>query len=180
MIMSFADSNHDGKIKGDEYSRMIFLGTRDLITRNAHFADAISLVEKAYEDSVKEGLPYLSSSDLRGTVDLSAKLKSLMAIPDIDGDFERAPKATLSRALVNREIGAVPVGPSLGDRAPDFTLPTEDGRVRMSLSKLLGKRPLVLIFANYTSPSFRVEAGTLEKLYQRYRGTCGVPPRVRP
>ena len=36
-----------------------------------------------------------------------------------------------------------------GDRAPDFTLATPDGRTRLSLSTFRG-HPLVLIFGSYT------------------------------
>ena len=169
MIMSFADRNHDGKVKGGEYSQTIFLATRDQITRHAHFADAIPDIEKAYEASVKEGLPFLSAADFRATVDQAAQARDHMVIPNPDSDFEVAPPATLLRALVRREIGAPGAGPSLDAQAPDFTLPTDDGRGRVTLTRLLGQRPVVLIFASYTCPGFRGEAGTIEKLYQRYR-----------
>lgn len=169
MILSFADRDHDGKIGPREYPRMKYLAHRDQITRFTFFADAIDDVDSRYTASEKEGLPYLALSDLRQTVDLKARRQAEVTPPDPDGDFETAPRETLLRALMNREIGALGPGPSLGDRAPDFTLATDDGLARVSLTGLLGKRPVVLIFGNYSSPVFRNEAGTLEKLYHRYR-----------
>jgi peroxiredoxin len=38
---------------------------------------------------------------------------------------------------------------SHGDPAPDFTLPTQDGSSRVTLSSLRG-RPVVLVFGSYT------------------------------
>ena len=38
----------------------------------------------------------------------------------------------------------------VGDKAPDVELVALDGRSRFHLSERLGKRPLVLIFGNYT------------------------------
>jgi hypothetical protein len=38
----------------------------------------------------------------------------------------------------------------VGDPAPDFTLPTADGKDTVTLSAFRGKRPVVLIFASYT------------------------------
>jgi hypothetical protein len=55
-------------------------------------------------------------------------------------------------------------GPSTGDLAPDFALNTDDGRGRVVLLKLLGSRPVVLVFASLTDLAFRSEAGSLEKL----------------
>jgi hypothetical protein len=38
----------------------------------------------------------------------------------------------------------------VGDRAPDFTLPSLDGKTAFTLSSFQGKRPVVLIFGSYT------------------------------
>lgn len=38
----------------------------------------------------------------------------------------------------------------VGDRAPDFTLPTPTGTTKVSLSSFAGKRPVVLIFGSLT------------------------------
>lgn len=40
--------------------------------------------------------------------------------------------------------------PQPGDAAPDFTLPTKDGKSQVTLSAFAGKRPVALIFGSYT------------------------------
>ena len=122
MILSFADRNHDGRIDSEEFPRMNFLGRRDQITRFTFFADALDELEGRYRASEKEGTPYLTLSDLRQIVDLRARQSGQVSPPDPNGDFETAPRATLFKALMNREIGVLAPGPSLGDRAPDFML----------------------------------------------------------
>ena len=57
--------------------------------------------------------------------------------------------------------------PAVGQLAPDFELPTPDGR-RVRLSHFRGSRPVALIFASMTCPYFRDEAQALERLYQQY------------
>ena len=39
---------------------------------------------------------------------------------------------------------------SLGDQAPDFTLPSLDHLHQVSLSSFHGKQPVVLVFGSYT------------------------------
>src|SRR5262249_51558721 len=152
-----------------EYVKMCYLANRDEITRTTFFANSLNDLSRRFGASEKAGMPYLTLSDLRQTVDLKATRHRLDGPPDPDNDVEAAPREVLLKALMNREIGALGPGPSLGDRAPDFALATDDGRARVDLAGLLGRRPVVMIFGNYTSPEFRNEAGTLEKLYRRYR-----------
>src|SRR5262249_51677418 len=60
-------------------------------------------------------------------------------------------------------------GPALGEEAPDFTLKTNDGSKRVTLSKEVGPKPVVLVFGNFTCGPFRNQAGNVEKLYRRYQ-----------
>ena len=78
-------------------------------------------------------------------------------------------KATLVRGLFNQEIGSLQPGPKLDEIAPDFTLKTNDGKGEVTLSKLVGPKPIVLIFGNFTCGPFRSHAGNFDKLYQRYK-----------
>jgi hypothetical protein len=57
---------------------------------------------------------------------------------------------TLLKGLFLGEIGSMNEGPALGDRAPDFRLPTQDGKKTIALSDYRGKKPVVLIFGNFT------------------------------
>src|SRR5262249_12530239 len=61
-------------------------------------------------------------------------------------------------------------GPRLDESAPDFALKTSDGRSEITLSKLIGAKPVVLVFGNFTCGPFRSQAGNIEKLYRQYRG----------
>ena len=78
-------------------------------------------------------------------------------------------KETLIRGLLRQEIGSLQPGPVLGETAPDFTLKTVDGHEDVTLSKLLGSKPVVLVFGNFTCGPFRGQGGNVEKLYRRYK-----------
>ena len=53
--------------------------------------------------------------------------------------------------------------------APDFTLKTQDGEGELTLSRLVGPKPVVLVFGNFTCGPFRNQAGNVEKLYRMYK-----------
>ncbi len=76
--------------------------------------------------------------------------------------------STLVKALKNQELGSLQAGPQLGEMAPDFTLTTLDGS-EITLSKVTGEKPIVLIFGNFTCGPFRSQSGNVEKLYERYK-----------
>ncbi|HEV3164983.1 MAG TPA: deiodinase family protein [Isosphaeraceae bacterium] len=78
-------------------------------------------------------------------------------------------KDTLVRGLFRQEIGSLQPGPALNEQAPDFTLKTNDGKEEITLSKLIGPKPVVLVFGNFTCGPFRSQAGNVEKLYQLYK-----------
>ena len=56
----------------------------------------------------------------------------------------RPSKATLVRGLFRQEIGSLQPGPKLDESSPDFTLKTNDGKGEITLSKLIGPKPVVL------------------------------------
>jgi thiol-disulfide isomerase/thioredoxin len=57
---------------------------------------------------------------------------------------------------------------ALGQPAPDFDLPTFDGKSRVRLSALRPK-PVVLVFGSYTCPPFRAEVPAVNQVYRDYR-----------
>jgi Ca2+-binding EF-hand superfamily protein len=81
----------------------------------------------------------------------------------------RPSKATLVRGLFSQEIGSLESGPKLDESAPDFTLKTNDGKAEITLSKLIGSKPVVLVFGSFTCGPFRSQSGNIEKLYSRYK-----------
>jgi hypothetical protein len=60
------------------------------------------------------------------------------------------PPLLLMMGLFQGELGSPFSGPSLGQRAPDFTLRREDGKGEIALSQFLGKKPIVLVFGSFT------------------------------
>ena len=74
-----------------------------------------------------------------------------------------------SRASFARSSVRFRPGPHLNETAPDFTLRLVKSPEEVTLSKLVGPKPVVLVFGNFTCRPFRGEAGDLEKLYQRYK-----------
>ena len=85
------------------------------------------------------------------------------------GGSQGPSRLTLVKGLFRQEIGSLQPGPAVGTPAPDFTLKTVDGQQEITLSKLVGPKPVVLIFGNFTCGPFRGQAGNVEKLYRRYK-----------
>jgi hypothetical protein len=78
-------------------------------------------------------------------------------------------KKILLKAFFRQELGSHQAGPDLGKMAPDFTLKTVDGKQEITLSKLVGPKPVVLIFGNFTCGPFCSQSGNVQKLYERYK-----------
>ena len=113
-----------------------------------------------------------ADSDSTGFLSLT-DLQEALAPPsranDTSGSQQGPTKLTLVKALFRQEIGSLQPGPSFGAAAPDFTLTTVDGRQQITLSRLVGPKPVVLVFGNFTCGPFRTQGGNIEKLYRRYR-----------
>jgi thiol-disulfide isomerase/thioredoxin len=78
-------------------------------------------------------------------------------------------RAILVNSLRRGELGALDEGPALDQPAPDFALKTPDGERTYQLSKLIGKKPVVLVFGNFTCSPFRAFYPEVDALYQRYK-----------
>jgi thiol-disulfide isomerase/thioredoxin len=78
-------------------------------------------------------------------------------------------RETFLKSFLRRELGPFTTGPSLDETAPDFALRTDDGRETVTLSKVVGPKPVVLIFGNFTCAPFRASAGNLKKLHARFK-----------
>ena len=84
------------------------------------------------------------------------------------GDGPSVP--VLVKGLYAGEIGSIQEGPKVGAPAPDFTLKTVDGKETVRLSKVVGKKPVVLVFGNFTCGPFRGLYPDVEAVYERYKG----------
>ncbi|MBD3183468.1 redoxin domain-containing protein [Candidatus Poribacteria bacterium] len=76
-------------------------------------------------------------------------------------------KTEINKFIANRRRKEE--GPGIGQEAPDFTLKTLDGEKTVTLSQYKGKKPVVLVFGSYTLPTFRTQAETLERIYQKFK-----------
>jgi hypothetical protein len=95
-----------------------------------------------FYEKAAQGKERLSADDFR-----DALLAGMFGV----GQPIDAPKpAVLIRGLFAGEIGSMSEGPKLNEPAPDFTLKTVDGRVTVQLAKLIGSKPVVLVFGSFT------------------------------
>lgn len=78
-------------------------------------------------------------------------------------------RTTLLKGLFRQEIGSLQPGPDTGEPAPDFSLKSAGGESEGRLSKLVGTKPVVLVFGNFTCGPFRSQAGNVAKLHLRYQ-----------
>jgi hypothetical protein len=116
------------------------------------------------------GQDFLSLSDLQEALPMPPTRPALSGPAAAAAASRSGPsKETLIRGLFRQEIGSLQPGPALGESAPDFTLETNDAKGRVTLSKLIGPKPVVLVFGNFTCGPFRIQAGNVEKLFRMYK-----------
>lgn len=75
----------------------------------------------------------------------------------------------LLRGLFASELGSLQEGPQPGDPAPDFQLSTHDGQQTIRLAEVIGKKPVVLVFGNFTCGPFRSMYPEVDDIARRYR-----------
>ncbi|MBI3866216.1 MAG: redoxin domain-containing protein [Planctomycetia bacterium] len=115
---------------------------------------------QAFFDKAAGGKDHLVSEDLRDAL-LAGVSPSFLP-----GD---APSPdVLIRGLFAGEIGSLNEGPKLNEQAPDFTLKTFDGAKTIRLAELIGKKPVVLTFGNFTCGPFRSMFPGVEDIHRRF------------
>jgi Ca2+-binding EF-hand superfamily protein/thiol-disulfide isomerase/thioredoxin len=115
----------------------------------------------AFFKEAADGKEYVTADDLRR-----------MLIPRGPSGFNPGDGPTvpvLVRGLFAGEIGSISEGPRVGDSAPDFTLKTIDGQETVTLSKLIGPKPVVLVFGNFTCGPFRGLFPDIDSIHHRYK-----------
>lgn len=78
--------------------------------------------------------------------------------------------AMLLKALFNNELGSLHEGPQIDERAPDFTLTTQDGKGVIHLAAEIGAQPIVLFFGNFTCGPFRATQALVNDVSRRWAG----------
>jgi hypothetical protein len=147
------DRNHDGVLSAEDFDwsersplarqgmpagqwfRMIDKNSNGRISREEW---------DAYFERVAKGKAYLTAEDLRDAFPLAPPPRPPNA-PRNEGPTV----GVLLKGLLGGELGSPFEGPKLGQRGPDFTLKTPDGKEQITLSQLRGK-PVVLVFGSFT------------------------------
>jgi EF hand len=95
-------------------------------------------------DKMAQGKNYLNADDIRALQNPPSRK------PAGGGPQGMPSKEVLLKGLFAGELGSLCEGPRLGQRAPDFTLVTHDGRRTVTLSKFFNHKPVVLVFGSFT------------------------------
>ncbi len=103
---------------------------------------------QALFDRVAKGRDHITPEDLRTALQPPAARKELAKEPSRK-QAEKMRTMLLSN-LLKGDLGSPYEGPRPGMAAPDFILPTHDGKGTVSLSEFRGRKPVVLIFGNFT------------------------------
>ncbi len=95
-------------------------------------------------DKFSERKSYMNADDVR------AMLNPPRPPGALRGPGKLPSKKILLKGLASGELGSASEGPKIGQRAPDFTLATHDGRRTIALSNFRNKKPVVLVFGSFT------------------------------
>lgn len=170
--VSFArlDRNRDGKITSDDLNwsdRNPWVQQAYIINRLFRKIDPNGDGKLQREewnqffDVVSQGKNEITAEDLR-----EAWLGGMSA-GFLTGD-EPTPELLL-QGLFTSEVGSLQEGPNPGDPAPDFKLKTHDGSQEIRLSEVMGHKPVVLVFGNFTCGPFRSMYAGIEDIYGRFK-----------
>ncbi len=100
---------------------------------------------QAYFTRMAKGKDFITADDLRDAFPLAPPKRPAGAKPPPDPS-----PVTLFLGVLSGELGSVFSGPAIGQRAPDFSLKTQDGSRQYRLSDYRGKKPVVLVFGSFT------------------------------
>jgi len=147
------DRNRDDKIASDDldwtdgnaFARQMSQATTWLRLGDANEDRKLSKAEwDAIFAKAVQGKDYANAEDVRSLMFPPQPASR----PPSAGDMPT--KSILLKGLFSGELGSPCVGPKLNRAAPDFTLKSPEGMTSVTLSKLIGPKPVVLIFGSFT------------------------------
>ena len=115
----------------------------------------------AFFDTVAQGRDEVNSEEMR-----EAWLSGLSS-NFLPGDAPSPDQ--LLKGLFAGEVGSLQEGPQVNEPAPDFKLKTHDGSRTVRLSEVVGSKPVVLVFGNFTCGPFRSMYPGVEDVYRRFK-----------
>lgn len=95
-------------------------------------------------------------------------LLQLIHLPGV----QKAERQSRSKGLESflEKQSRLPKPPGLGEIAPDFSLASPDGLKKVKLSSFQKKKPVVLIFGNYSCGNYRTYTESLDEMYRQWKG----------
>jgi hypothetical protein len=144
------DRDRDGVITAEDFDwseRSSYVRQMGMVSQWMYRIDTSSngrISKHEWDDffqKAAKGKDHLTPEDLR---------EALMQMPKRTGPPARFNPLILLAGLATGELGSFIEGPGIGEKAPNFTLSTHDGKQSISLSDHRGKKPVVLIFGSFT------------------------------
>jgi thiol-disulfide isomerase/thioredoxin len=135
------------------------------------------LVSRLFRRINAQGDGRLKRSELDALFDRASGGKDHLTLADLrsallrggGGAGDAPTREVLVRGFIAGEIGSMHEGPRPGEAAPDFSLQSPDGTKTHQLSKLIGNKPVVLVFGNFTCGPFRAFYPEANDLFERYQ-----------
>ncbi len=171
MFFDRLDRNGDGVLRSDDFN----WGPTSQFMREQGVANVIfRMIDKSRDAKVSKEELLAFFDKARGDnaelgIDAFRRSFGLASVGSgyFPGD-EPTPER-LIRGFFLSELGSLQEGPGVGEAAPDFELSTQDGSKKIRLKDYLGKKPVVLVFGNFTCGPFRRTYPEFDEIGQRYK-----------
>lgn len=164
------DRDGDGRIVAGDF---------DWSDRNP-FVIQSGMVTRTFRRMNPRGDGKLTKEDMEKFFDRAANGKDHVTLDDLraallttgPGGFFPGDAPTMEmlvRGLYDGDLGSIHEGPKVGATAPDFALKTLDGKETVQLTKLVGPKPVVLVFGNFTCGPFRALTADVDAIAKRHK-----------